>query len=124
MIVMNDVVYEKFEETQPIVDFLIEEAYKDEMIEVAKIFQDFLREAFAADERLQKMLDKKFPDTYISYVRIPFDETEILDAFYFNLAHKKGKKVKRRDQLFYDDLCSICFGHIQTYYSRLMDYFG
>lgn len=123
MIVITDRFFPTKEHLEEIIDDMYENAYKDEHRDIAKIYHDFLMEVYDADVRLQNMVNERISDEYTSYVGIPFEETVVLSRFYFSLRDKDFNEPKRRDELIYEDLCKICFGHIKPYFNRLLDYY-
>ena len=76
-----------------------------------------------ADKRLQKMVEEKFSDDFISIVTIPSHDIQDLDSFYFQLVSKSEQKIKKRQEIIYQEFCQICFGHIKPFYSRLVERF-
>jgi hypothetical protein len=123
MLVMSDMFFFSKEVIEKVISNIKENTYHDKYRDAADIHYDFLMECFDADEKLQKMVFDKIGEDYISFVILPINPTERLDSFSFSLVHVDNKKVKKRDDLIYKDLCKICFGEIKPLFWRLVDFY-
>lgn len=123
MIVVNEIGIYSLEGVAEFISEFRENAYKQEYLDFTDIYEKYLIECFHADQKLQEMVIKKLSDDYISFVILPLGDTQDLNSFEFQLASQNGDKIKKRQELIYYDLCNICFGGIQSLYSRLVEYY-
>ncbi len=124
MIVINDLVFETFEEASIIFDELEKRKTRKDHDKIIEIYDKFLRECFRADKKLNEMVLDKFGEEYHSFVILPIEEIEDLSSFSFLLTPPDGvEKIKKRQELLYRKLCDICFGNVKPFYVRLMDYY-
>lgn len=123
MLVMNETFFPTKESIELLIQDMEKNAYKEEYVAATQIHHEFLLECFDADEKLQKMVVDNFGDNYISFVILPIQPGEKLDAFSFKLIREDEKKIKKRDELIYRELCDICFGDIKPFFNRLVDYY-
>lgn len=123
MIIINDYIISEIEDINFFVDNLRKSAYKEDLLGVADIYEQFLLECYDADKKLQEMVYNRFGDNYVSFVIIPTKEIENLSSFSFQLANTNDEVVKRRFEVFYRDFCTTCFKDIVPFHDRLIKYY-
>lgn len=123
MIIINDMMFQTKENINDLITQMKENAYKEDLVKVTEIYHEFLIECYEADERLQQMVFENISEDYLSCTVIPINDTDDLNSFGFSLVAEDDRKIKKREELKYKDLCNICFGHIQPYYSRLVEHY-
>ena len=123
MIIINDYIISDLEDINTLIDVCKKTAYKQDLLEITDIYEQFLLECYDADKRLQEMVFNRFGDDYISFVLIPTQETEDLSSFSFQLANKNDILIKRRDEIIFKDFCDICFKNIVPLHDRLISYY-
>lgn len=126
MIVVNGVFLLSLEDIDYVCSFFKEEySYKEDYQKVAdKIFKPFLTECYYADKRLQKMVNKRLGDDFVSLVIIPTNANNRLDVIHFELSPKKDDmKIKKRHKNIHRGLCNICFKDIEPVLDRLYNYY-
>ncbi len=124
MIIVEEVIIPDIETLDSFLQHIQDSIYKEEHKIYYEIYYSFLMECYEADKRLQGMVSDKMRDDLISLVFLPLKETRKLDEFYFELFSEEDKKIKKREELMYQDFCKICFGGIKPYYNRLIDYYN
>lgn len=85
-----------------------------------EVLVEHMEEVFQQDQKLQELVSQKISEDLISVVILPSQEGDNFDVFNFGLIDLNGEKVKRRDELFYQNLCDECFGHVPGLYSRMI----
>lgn len=123
MMVIEDMGFTTLESINVFVEEMKKNAYKEEFVQAANIYSDYLTECFYADERLQQMVVENLSEDYISFVILPIRNTDDLNSFSFELASKNNDKIKRREEIKYKELCEICFGMVRPIYPRLLEFY-
>lgn len=123
MIIIDNMALPNLEAIMEFIKILDDNSYKKEHEDIIEMYQAFLIECFEADQRLQQMVFDRLGEEYISFSIIPINDTEDLNSFSFQLAIEDSLEIKKRDELIYQDLCDICFGGIEPFYTRLSNYY-
>lgn len=123
MIIIKDMLITDIEEIDLLINEIQKNSYKEDYKIITDIYYSFLLQCYDADIRLQQMVSEQIGEDFISFVVLPIEETDDLDSFGFRLAHEENIKVKKRDELIFNDLCNICFGGIKPFYTRILEAF-
>lgn len=123
MIVIDELILPTLESIEGFKEQMLQNAYKDDFVDISNLYYDFLLECFDADKKLQDMVFEKISDRYISFTILPIKDTDNLDSFSFSLVSEDDEDIKKRDELMYRNFCDICFGNIKPYYTRLLEFY-
>ena len=124
MIVINDVIFDDIKKIEILAKALYDKAYKEEYKIGSNLYKDYLLDCFEADIKLQELVSKNISDDYISFVILPINDTDDLMSFSFELASMSGSRIKRREQIKYEDFCRLCFENIVPFFERVSLFFS
>lgn len=99
--------------------FFHQNAFTSKQKRHAQIFEEYLRNCKAVDAGIQKEVTKKISDDLISVLKVPFDELDDFSTLEFELLSKKGRKIKKREQILYRSLYEKHLTNFDDLISRL-----
>lgn len=105
------------EDLNVFLEYMKAEALTQDEKDYHNVFSKYIKEVFQNDQKLQQMVSEKISDDLVSVVMLPIQEGEDPDQFTFGLMRPNGEKIKKKEELFYKNLCDICFGNTPGLYS-------
>lgn len=117
LLINNQEIFDR-EEVDSLLRIIKEDALTEEEKEFYAVVEEYLIEVFEQNLKLQEMVSEKISEDLISVVILPLDKNGNLDEFNFGLINVEGDKVYKRDELVFQNLCNICFGHVPGLVTR------
>lgn len=121
MLVLNkEICFVNDEVLQEFCKIILDSSYDEETRLGNQVIVQFFKDAYEADKKLTSLVQEKISSDIIPIVNFDFCNWCDLNKFDFRVVStEENKKVKKSQELYFYELCDICFGPLDGLLNRL-----
>lgn len=121
MLVLNkEICFVNDEVLQEFCKIILDSSYDEETRLGNQVIVQFFKDAYEADKKLTSLVQEKIASDIIPIVNFDFCNWCDLNKFDFRVVStEKDKKVKKSQELYFHELCDVCFGPLDGLLNRL-----